>query len=198
MNRTDKVIFGFIFGASFPILFSLVGLTIGFYFYKEECIKYLFSGGLLTGIIVDILFLKRLIPNIFDLSFRIIAGFYVFYNIIIYGMFMGFPVFNLLMGIAGGYYAGKRIINNNIGSPQREIIIKKVSGFSALIMMLICFSSAFLAISEKTIGLELQNMLGLDFIVTKGMIIGIILIGGISLIIIQYYLTRFTIIKTLS
>jgi hypothetical protein len=54
-----------------------------------------------------------------------------------------------------------------------------------------------LAMFEKTIGLELQKMFGLGFEVTRGMIIAIILTGGLTLIVTQYYLTKRVIINTL-
>ncbi|MCX6254835.1 MAG: hypothetical protein NTV31_10210 [Bacteroidia bacterium] len=57
--------------------------------------------------------------------------------------------------------------------------------------------SGLLAISEETIGVELQKMLGLGFEVTSGMILAIILIGGLTLIVTQYYLTRIVITKTI-
>ena len=197
MNQSDKIIFGFIIGASFPILFSLIAMTVGFYFFKTESLPYFFFAGLLTGLLIDIVYLKRLLNNILDIPIGILAGFYIFHNVIIYGLFMGFPVFNLVMGVVAGYYFGRRINYKNITSGQREIIIKKVSLFSGLIMLIICISSGLIALSEKTIGSELQNMLGLGFVVTKGMIIGTIIIGGLTLIISQYYLTRIVMIKTI-
>jgi hypothetical protein len=108
MKKSDKIIFGIILGAVFPILFSLIAVTIGYYVYKGEKMPYFLAAGLLTGLIADILFLKRLVTSVFDLQFWIIAGFYVLCNIFIYGLFMGFSVINLLMGIVAGYYCGRR------------------------------------------------------------------------------------------
>jgi cellobiose-specific phosphotransferase system component IIC len=109
---------------------------------------------------------------------------------------MGFQVFNIFMGIIAGYYYGRRIICKKIISTQREALIKKVSLFTALIMLLICISPALLALNEKTIGEELQNMLGLNFIPSRGLIISGIILGGITLIIFQYLITRTVQIKT--
>lgn len=64
-------------------------------------------------------------------------------------------------------------------------------------MSLICISTSLLALFEKTIGEELQKMFDLNFEVTKGMIIAIIVFGGLSLITIQYYLTKRVIIMTI-
>jgi hypothetical protein len=109
---------------------------------------------------------------------------------------MAFPVFNLAMGIIAGYYYGIKIKYQEIHFDQSEILIKKVPFFTALVMLIICITTSLIALSEKTIGLELQGMLKLNFEVTRGMIMTLILIGGSSLIIIQYFLTRITIIVT--
>lgn len=53
------------------------------------------------------------------------------------------------------------------------------------------------ALNEKTIGDELQHMLGLNFIPSRGLIVIGILIGGSALIIAQYFLTRIVLVKTL-
>jgi hypothetical protein len=197
MKKSDKIIFGLIMGFVFPVLFALVAFIVGFNFFREESLPYFFAAGLLSGVIADILFLKRLIPILFDLPVWLCVGFYITGNIIIYGMFMGFPVFNLLPGTAAGYYTGRRILINNNSSHQREAIVKNVPLFTALIMFLICISSAYLALNEKTIGEELQGMLGLSFVPSLNLIITGIIAGGIALILLQYFITRIVLIITL-
>ncbi len=64
-------------------------------------------------------------------------------------------------------------------------------------MTLICVSSAVIGLTDKTIGDNIQGMLGLDFEITKAMILALIFVGGFSLIIFQYFVTRLTIIKTI-
>jgi hypothetical protein len=197
MNKTDKIIFRFILGTMIPALCCLILFSIGFYFLKESYLPYLFATGLVAGFIADILFLKKLLIHLFDLPLWIVAGAFILCNILIYGLFMGFPVFNLATGIIAGYYSGRRIIVRNIISPQREIFIRKILLFSVLIMVIICFSSAFLALSEETIGEELKNMLGLNFVPGKGLTITGIITGGTVLIVSQYVLTRLVLVKTI-
>jgi hypothetical protein len=159
---------------------------------------YFFAAGLIAGIIADFFLLKRLLANLFDIKYWLLAGFYILCNIFIFGTFMGFPVCNLAMGLIAGYYFGRRITIKNIISPERELLIKKISAFSAFIMLVICISSAFLALRERTIGEELQGMLGLNFVPRKGLIITGILTGGVLLIFAQYLITRITLIKTMN
>jgi hypothetical protein len=198
MNKSDKLIFGLFLGIVFLVLFSLIAGIIGFYTYKDDKIMPYFVGaGFLTGILVDILFLRRLINKLFDLPVWLLAGLYILGNVFIYGMFMGFPLFNLLMGIVAGYYYSRMISVKNIVSPQRDKLIRNVSLFTMLIMVFICISSAFLGLREKTIGEELQGMLGLNFIPSRGLIVSGTVIGGSALIIAQYFLTRIVLVKTL-
>jgi magnesium-transporting ATPase (P-type) len=176
----------------------LIAGIIGFYTYKDDKIMPYFVGaGFLTGILVDILFLRRLINKLFDLPVWLLAGLYILGNVFIYGMFMGFPVFNILMGIVAGYYYGRKILVKNTASPQRETLIRNVSLFTALIMVFLCLSSAYIGLREKTIGEELQGMFRLGFVPQKGLIIAGIIIGGAMLITAQYYITRLTISKTI-
>jgi hypothetical protein len=189
MKPIDKLLFGLIFGASFPLFFFLIALTL-YYFFQDFSVYYFVIPGLIAGILTDILFLKRLVRNTLDLPTRVILGFYLFYNICIYGMFMGFPVINLVMGIIAGYYYGIRINQKNYPADQVENIKKRVPLFTGSIMVVICISSAIIALTEKTIGMELQGMLGLKFEVTMNMVIALILIGGVTLIITEYYLTK--------
>jgi hypothetical protein len=196
MKPIDKLLFALLFGFTFPLFFFLIALTL-YYYFQNFNPWYFVVTGLIIGIITDILYLKKLVRIALDLPAWIILGLYVFYNVCIYGIFMGFPVFNLGMGVIAGYYYGIRINYKKISLTQIEYIKKRVALFTGFIMLLICISSGLLAMFEKTIGSELQHMLGLGFEVTRGMIISIILIGGITLIVAQYFITRTIMTKTI-
>jgi hypothetical protein len=197
MKQFDKLIFGLIFGFSFPLLFLLLFFTLWYYFFQEIHPLYFLLTGLITGILADIFYLKKVVTITLLLPAWSLVGIYLFHNILIYGMFMGFPVFNLIMGILAGYYYGVKINYNSLPSVQIESLKNRVPLFTGFIMFLICVSSALIALSEKTIGLELQNMLGLSFYVTKGMVISIIVFGGATLIVAQYFLTKIVMIKSI-
>jgi hypothetical protein len=114
MKRSEKIITGFIIGSTFPLLLALLSGVIWFFLDGNESrvLLYVISGFLL-GFIMDVGFLKKWIDKRYELPVWFIAGIYLFYNICIYGMFMGFPVFNVAMGIMAGYYYGNRIYYNN-------------------------------------------------------------------------------------
>jgi hypothetical protein len=196
MKPLDKLLFGLLFGASFPLFFFLVAITL-YYFFQDIPVYIFIIPGLIAGAIIDILFFKRFVNNTFELPTWTLVIFYLFYNICIYGMFMGFPVINLVMGIVAGYYCGIKINRGYYPEDQIEKTKKRVALFTGSIMVLICIASALIALTEKSIGQELQGMLGLKFQVTKNMVIALILIGGLTLIFSEYYLTKIAIKLTL-
>lgn len=198
MKPIDKLLFGLLFGFSFPILFFMMALTLWYFSFQDFNVLHFVLLGLITGILIDTLYLKKLVSMTLYLPTWILIGFYLFYNMCIYGLFMGFPVFNLGMGVIAGYYFGIKINNKYFPLTQIEYLKKRVPLFTGLIMLLICISSGLLAVFEKTLGLELQKMFDLGFQVTRGMIISIILIGGVTLIVTQYYLTKIIMTKTIN
>ena len=198
MKRFEKTISGLIIGGAFPLLCGLLSVIAWFYLDKSENrpVIYLIAG-LLLGLIIDLKFLKGWIKHRFDLPLWYIAGIYIFYNICIYGFFMGFPVFNALLGLIAGYYFGNRICSKQIQPAMQSKLINQVSLFTGLIMTLICVSSGIIGLTDESIGENIRGMLGLNFEITKTVVFTIIFVGGFGLIISQYFITRLTIIKTI-
>jgi hypothetical protein len=137
MRKSDRIIFAVVLGVLFPVLFALVAGTAGYYFSSDERMPYFVAAGLLTGFMIDIFLLKRLVTRVFDLPLWIVGVFYILCNVFIYGFFMGFPAFNVLMAIVAGYYAGRRIVILNIVPPEKEVLIRKVLLFSVVIIILV-------------------------------------------------------------
>lgn len=198
MKLLEKIIIGLLFGLAFPLFLGLITFIFWFYLDKSENRAILFlSAGFLFGLIVDLLYLKYWIKNRYNLHSLFIAAIYFFYNVLLYGFFMGFPVFNLLMGLIAGYYFGNKIIINKIELEAKKKKIEQVSIFTSLVIALFCVSSAIMGLADKTVGKNLQGMFKLNFEITKPMIIILILTGGFTLIISQYFITKLTIIKTI-
>jgi hypothetical protein len=194
MKQLDKLLIGLIIGGIFPLLLGLCAVIVWFYADKDEnnALTYLLVG-LAAGFLIDLRFLKKWVRHRYELPIWFVCAIYLFYNVLIYGMFMGFPVFNLFLGLMAGYYSGQRIHFNSILPEVRNRIFNRISLFTALIMTLICISSGFIALAGNGVGKEVQSMLGLDFDVTKGMIAVLAWIGGLFLIVSEYYLTKMTV-----
>ena len=198
MKRFEKIISGLIIGSTFPLLLGLLSVIIWFSLDKSEDrpVIYLIIG-IFLGLIIDYKFLKGWISRRFDLSIWFMAAIYVIYNIFVFGFFMGLPVFNVFLGFFAGYYFGNRICFKNVESKKHSKIINQVSLFTGLIMTLICFSSGFLALVDNEAAGMIKEVLGLGFEVTKSMVWGIVLIGGLTLILANILLTRITMTNTI-
>ncbi len=196
MKNFDKIVFGFLIGFAFPFIIGLLSSILWYFIDKNESrILIYLSSGLLLGLIIDLKYLKSWANKRYELAIWFIILIYLVYNIGIYGFFMGFPVFNVLLGFLAGYYFGKRVCFRKIKSEMHLKIINQVSLFTGLIMTMICISSGFIALTDKGIGENIKGMLGLGFEVTKTMIYAIIFVGGLGLIVTQYLITRLTMQK---
>lgn len=199
MRNFDKPFFALVIGAVFPIFFCLISMIVWYYFdHSESRVLFFLLTGLIIGVLIDIKYLKDWVNTRYDLPLWFVAAIYIVYNIGVYGLFMGLPVFNVLLGFLAGFYIGKRICYNKKTIRESAKLIQWVSFFSGFIMILFCISSAFLALLGDGAGADIQGMLGLPFVVTRPMIWGVIFVGGLSLIFIQIVATRRTIIKTIT
>lgn len=198
MKRFEKIINGFIIGSTFPLLFGLLAMITWFYLDKTENRPVIYlTVGLALGLIIDLIFLKDWIRHRFDLPVWFMAAIFITYNIFVYGFFMGLPVFNVFLGLLAGYYSGNRICFKNLEPEKHSKLINQVSLFTGVIMTLICISSGFLALAGNDAGGMINDVLGLGFEVTKSMVLGIVLIGGFILILINIILTRIAMIRTI-
>jgi hypothetical protein len=198
MKNIDKIFIGILIGSAFPLLLSLLAVILWFYINRNtEWVLIYLATGLILGLIIDFKFLKIWIIKRYELPIWVIIGMYIFYNIEIYGFFMGVPVVNILMGLIAGYYYGKKIEYQNISPDKMPAVIKKISLFTCLIMSLICLSSAVIALMDESTGENLRLMFGLNFPVTKAMILAIILFGGFILILSQFFVTKLVMTKTI-
>jgi hypothetical protein len=158
-KNIEKLFIGLVIGIAFPAIFSLLALTIWFYFDTSENRAPIFLFvGFITGCLIDLKYLKGWIKRRYELPLWFAGGIYIIYNILVFGMFMGFPVFNALLGILAGYYFGKKISYTSIPAEMRPKIIKQVLVITGMIMVIICISSALIALAGEGVGKDLQNM----------------------------------------
>ena len=104
--------------------------------------------GLGTGIILDILFLKKWLVNVYCIDAKLLAFTYMFFSICTFGFFMGVPVFNLLVGMVAGFFAGRESHHKKENIFKAKVSIRKVGIFTAVVMILTCLSSAFFTLRD--------------------------------------------------
>ncbi len=191
MNRLDKWISAVVLGIIAPVSLMLLFWWGSIPFLGDNMIvMYLMLGGVALGVILDITVLRRFLLRLFDMPLPALFAVALYYSAMMYGFFMGFPVFNAFVGIACAYIAARSCM---LHGADRETMRKKarsVYGFSFLLLLAACICTAVLALREASINSEVQHMLGLPFEITRGMIWAIILAGGFMLLAFQYGVSK--------
>ena len=192
MSRFNRILSVVLMGLPAPILLMLLGWWGLIPFNPTNSVYYIVSaaGGFLIGIILDTTLLKKFMLRIFSLPLLVLCALMAFYSVLIYGFFMGFPLFNILPGIMGGYIAVKGDALQRADINAARITAHRVNLFSFVLLLVLCISTAYLTLRESTIQSQLQSMLGLPFTVTYPMIWGAILIGGTTLLALQHLISR--------
>ena len=107
-------------------------------------------------------------------------------------MFFGVPVFNIFLGLIAGYYYSKRIVYLKIPVQNHTKIKSGVAFTTALTIAIFCSISGIIVMTTDSVGESLRQILRLKFEITKPMILGVILAGGLTLAGLQYFLTKLT------
>ena len=188
--KVETILLGTIFGGVFPILCFLIGWWGSIPFVSESTIKYYALGGLLVGIVIDILYLGRWLVNAYRLNLVWMAVIYLFYSIGIYGFFMGVPVFNFLMGLFAGYYMGLRTLEEQRAPAEAEQIFKRTGLFASSIMAIACCASIWLAATDATTAANINGMFALKQPLSQEVILTLSGIGGIVLVVLEFFITR--------
>jgi protein-S-isoprenylcysteine O-methyltransferase Ste14 len=108
---------------------------------------------------------------------------------------MGVPVFNLIIGIFAGIFVARGAASAGEDEKSATARIAKVAWFATAVLAVVCAASAYFALSDSYTSANLSGMLGLN--ITSSAVNWIIVVGGVSLLTAQYWLTRFAGTKTL-
>lgn len=191
MERLEKIFFGTAFSLVLPLTLYFFGLEIS----KEPGFQnstYIYPvSGIIIGFIFVLIFLKKLLVNIFNLHEFLLYAVYIFYSILLYSFFTLTPVFNLLLSLPTGYYVAKKCI---ISNPQKEIpyeVINQYSRFSAYIISMFVVISTFILLGKaENLSRYIYHSSNVETKSSGGLIYRLLLYGGGLLIFLQYYLTK--------
>jgi len=198
MKKFDELLFTVLFGITIPILCFIISWWGTFLFTHDHKIIIIFSlSGLSVGAIISLLLKMIYKPDIYKVSRPVLILVYLFYNGLLFTMFMGIPFFHLFLGIIAGYFQAKWMIYNRKTDNYR-IEIRRISAFAATVFGFICVLSATIALLNESTASELQNMFFLPFELTQPLLVFLIVTGGVLMIIAEYFLVRFTMKKILS
>jgi hypothetical protein len=190
VRRIETVVVGLIFGAIPVIAGFLAGWWLGVLLVPDPLIPVGALTGLVAGILIDVAFLRRWIERAYWLPPAVWVGIYLFYSVGLFGMFMGVPVFNVGLALPAGFFIGACLVHQNAQRQQVQQAARRSSTVTTCVMALVCTASAVVALSDPYTAGSLEGMLGLGFSVTVPMIVGLILVGGGFLLVMQWWLTK--------
>ena len=192
MQKLDKALIGLVLFPIFPLMLLFAGWWGGYLFLPEKYIPVLGLIGIVLGGVMDVVFVKGWVQKGFLIHKSVLILIYLFYSVCVFGFFMGVPVFNVFVGMFAGVYVARSIQFNHEDTAQGLGRINRTSIFTSEVLLFICIISAYLARRDPYTGDSLRGMLHLSFEVTKKMIDGLIIFGGVGLIISQYWVTKKT------
>jgi hypothetical protein len=160
---------------------------------SEENVKYFALGGLMLGILIDILFLRRWVRKAYSLPVGWFVVFYLIYAAFLFGFLMGMPLLHLFLGLIGGYYVGLCLRYANKDKAAVDEAARRTALFAAGVMAVVCLASWMVAYLEPTIAANVQGMLNLKQALSRDRILIYSAIGGLGLVVIEYFITRWTV-----
>jgi hypothetical protein len=190
LARIEQLFLAVIIGLIFPILLGLVGWWGSIPFVSEDRIILFAVGGVLAGVMVDLLFLRRWTRKALSASILWPGAAYLFYSVGVFGFFMGVPVFNLLLGPVWGYYMGMRLRSAIADKPAVATAAHRSALFTSGVLALACIAAFVIAFLDPSLEANIQGMFGLAEPLDRSLILGLSVVGGGALILIEYLLTR--------
>jgi hypothetical protein len=197
MIKFDRFLFNSLFGLVIPILCFLIFWWSSLLFTNDD--KYIIIAaptGFGVGLMISLFLKLTRKPDIYRLSKPILIMIYLFYNVGMFGFFMGVPVFHLILGVIAGFYWTKRLIHHNAAIVYKAEI-NRISRFTSIVIGFVCLFSAIFALISKSTPSDLKQMFHLPFDISQPLLISLIITGGLFLIFAQYFFTQITMKKIL-
>lgn len=195
-TKLERSILGLILAPLMPLAFLLAGWWLAYALLPEAWVILGALFGLLLGLLLDFPLLKKWLNDAGALGIPFWLVVFVFYSVGLFGFFMGVPVFNLGLALPAGFILGSRLASQHADEMKLRVVSIRASEFTTFVLALICAASAIIALADPFTEANLQGMLALPFDVTRGMVIGLIAVGGTALLLLNWFLTlasvRFT------
>jgi len=192
MKSIERVFLYAVLGFPPPVLGMLLGWWGAYLIAPNQAEVIAGTVGLGIGILLDIIFLNKLVDRAYRLNLWIWLGLFIFYGIGLFGFFMGVPIFLLGLAPPAGFFSVARFasLHGDEGSWRTEV--KRIQLITTGVVLLGCIASAVIALQDPYTAANLEGLLRLNFAVTQGMIVALILTGGAGLLALFWWLTRWT------
>jgi len=193
MEKLEKWFVGTLVGIIPPLIGFLAGWWGTFRYVSERQVFLAAITGLVMGLMVDGFFLKKWMEKAWTSRMELWILLFIFYSICVFGFFMGVPVFNMFLAIPAGFYMARRLTRSETLIKENKLIVRKTQLLTTIVLAGICVASAFFAWRDPTTAANLEGMFRLQFEVTRPMIAGLIIFGGLGLLLMNWWLTGKTI-----
>jgi len=190
LSKLESIFISAVIGPVMPVFCFLMGWWCSFRFVSNEIMFLIALIGFGIGCVVDIIISGR-ISKAYWWGKGSLAMIYLFYSVCVFGFFMGVPIFNLAVGALAGIFMGRRFFHLGVERERLRKAAAEFAIFASSIMALISLASAYFATKDiRDTALNLKGMLNLPFVPTDPMIIVLIVVGGIGLILTQYWISK--------
>ncbi|MDA3892581.1 MAG: hypothetical protein PF517_13030 [Salinivirgaceae bacterium] len=178
-----------LFQSPIPLSMFLLVLWISNAF-MSDLYAFLFAiGGLLIGLWLNN---ELILPfQFYRIRKRYLGIIYFFFSIAFMGVFMGIPAFNLLLGALAGNYLSIRVISNYRQERSIKKNLRQGAFYTSLILFIITALSGLIAISDIENSIQLATQI-IKIPLNKDLFVGLIIVGGIAIVLLQYVITLFT------
>jgi hypothetical protein len=190
VQKIEKLIIGILVGLIPVVVCFLGGWWLSYIFLPESWIGPCALGGLLLGILLDVLFLKTGIQRVYSLKPIFWMAAYLFYSVCTFGFFMGVPLFNVMLALPAGFFVGSWLVKTGADLASTKKFAQDTAIFTTAVLLMICIASAAIALNDPYTAANLEGMFNLNSELTQSMIIGIILVGGLAILALQWWLAK--------
>ncbi|MCX5753964.1 MAG: hypothetical protein NTW97_10055 [Candidatus Krumholzibacteria bacterium] len=188
MGRLESRVVGAFIAVLMPVCCFFAAWWLGVGVVPERYVPYGAFGGLLLGVVLDALFLRRWTARAYEMRLPSLMFLYVFVSVVTYAVFMGTSVFNLVCGIVAGAYMGRRLLHAGAAGEEARTVIRRTGSFAAAVIACAAGFSAYLALRDPFAGSDLEHMFHLKFAVTRPTIVALVAAGWPVLVLCQYWL----------
>jgi len=186
----ERLFLSVVIGFIFPVLLGLAGWWGSIPFVPEKSIMFFALGGLMLGVLIDMVFLRYWTRNALRMPLLWPALIYLFYSVGMFGFFMGMPAFNVIMGPVGGYYMGMRLRANSAQKDVSKRTAKRTGLFTAFVLAVACAAALVIASLDSSLEANISGMFALAKPISKTILLTLSAVAGIGLVVLEYAITR--------
>ena len=118
--------------------------------------------GLVAGIGLDVLFLRRWVLGFYTAGFGWMAAFHAALCVVAVASFMGLPIGTFGLGLLAGVYTGRREHHAAAELPVVRRRLRRTAAFAALLTAGTAFPIGLLALQDRTVVEQLRNTVRLN------------------------------------